>query len=99
MLRKFLVKRFALYYHPNLFGKKGTILRAAPIIFSLLILTGIFKYIHEVIGINWIKYIEYSFLSLFALSIFIGFIYFDIYPIRKKELDKEQLEDYHEKKN
>lgn len=91
-MRKLIIKFFALSYK----FKLGDIaqLRASTVIFPLILLT--------MISINQDWMIKYLFGALFVVSLFFGFIYFNIYPLKDEDiryLDNVQLWYYNQKKN
>lgn len=82
-MRKIIIKYFALNYSVKVFGVEVNWVRAANVIFPLLMASAIAG-----IKDSWLMYI---FLSLFAVSVYFGFVYFLIYPL--KEEDYESLDD------
>lgn len=82
-MRKIIIKYFALNYSVKIFGVEAKWVRAANVIFPFLMAAAI-------AGIkgSWLMYV---FLALFAVSVYFGFVYFLIYPL--KEEDYESLDD------
>ena len=78
-MRKVLINYFALSYSVKLFGKTVNWVRAANVIFPLFVITGLFMIINTTIA--------YCILPLLAISVFYGFVYFEIYPIKETEID------------
>lgn len=89
-MRKLILRLFALNYSFRLFGKDFNQLRASTIIFPLFILEMIsFWYNIEVLKI--------VFAIPLILSVFFGFVYFEVRPIETHEfnlLDKSQQNQY-----
>jgi hypothetical protein len=87
-MRKFLVKNFVLDYKIKLFGKCYNAPRASRIIFPLFVITGIANVLNDNFPtpttLIWFLYV------LTTLSLFFGFVYFHIYPVKFSELDKYQ---------
>ena len=82
-MRKIIIKYFALNYPVRVFGVEVNWVRAANVIFPLLMASAIAG-----IKDSWLMYV---FLALFAVSVYFGFVYFLIYPL--KEEDYESLDD------
>lgn len=82
-MRKIIIKYFALNYSVKVFGVEVNWVRAANVIFPLLMASAIAG-----IKDSWLMYI---FLALFAVSVYFGFVYFLIYPL--KEEDYESLDE------
>jgi len=82
-MRKLIVKYFALDYICRVFGKSVNFVRAANVIFPLMCLSGILMMANA--GIIFTMS-----LILTLLSLFLGFVYFRISPIKWEELDKNQ---------
>lgn len=84
-MRNFIVKYFALDYITKAFGYTINFVRPATIIFPLFVINAllILKFDYQ-----WWQII--SLLPLFV-SLFIGFVYFRIKPVKWYELDYEQL--------
>jgi hypothetical protein len=78
-MRKFLINYFALSYSVKVFGKTVNWVRAANIIFPLFVITGLLMVINDKIA--------YCVLPILAISVFYGFVYFEIYPIKETEID------------
>lgn len=75
--RKTIIKFFALDYIVNLFGTTVNFTRGANIIYPLMLLNMMYIYI-----MGCASYILFTFL---LISIFFGFFYFLIFPIKTKE--------------
>lgn len=86
-MRNFIVKHFALYHVSRIFGKDFRPLRASTHIASALIGLALFS------ELNWmIPTIITG--AYFIFSLFIGFVYFDMKPIKWHELDDDQKWQY-----
>jgi hypothetical protein len=87
-MRKFLVKNFVLDYRVKLFGKCYNAPRASRIIFPLFVITGMANALNENFPTPtifiWVLY------ALSALSLFFGFFYFNLKPVKFEELDNYQ---------
>ena len=87
-MRKFLVKHFVLDYRVKLFGKCYNAPRASRIIFPLFVITGLANSFNENFPTPtlfiWVLY------ALSALSLFFGFFYFTLRPVKFEELDNYQ---------
>lgn len=78
MLRSYIVRFFALSYMVNINNRVVSWVRAANIIFPLLLL----------LGLSFLKDWEYIFivtLLLFIVSVYFGFVHFNFYPLTKKD--------------
>nr|DAI55968.1 MAG TPA: hypothetical protein [Bacteriophage sp.] len=78
-MRKFLINYFALNYSVKVFGKTVSWVRAANVIFPLFVITGLLMTINTTIA--------YCILPILAVSVFCGFVYFEIYPLKETEID------------
>lgn len=91
-LRKFIVKHFVLDYMINIFGTYFNAPRASRIIYPLMIITGWFAVTNpdwpNPTLIIWILY------GLLATALFLGFVYFRIFPVKWEELDDLQKYQY-----
>lgn len=89
-MRKFIFRFFALNYSFRLFGKDFNQLRASTVIFPLFVL--------EMIAFWYnIDILKILIAIPLIISIFFGFVYFEIKPIKSNELfllDKSQLNQY-----
>ena len=89
-MRKLIFRLFALNYSFRLFGKDFNQLRASTVIFPLFIL--------EMIAFWYnIDILKILIAIPLIISIFFGFVYFEIKPIKSNELfllDKSQLNQY-----
>lgn len=87
-MRKFLVRNFVLDYQIKLFGKLYNAPRASRIIFPLFVITGLANSFNENFPtptpLIWVLY------ALSALSLFFGFFYFTLRPVKFEELDNYQ---------
>ncbi|MCG8805892.1 hypothetical protein G1K75_09510 [Tenacibaculum finnmarkense] len=90
MLRKLIVKYFALSYITKIFGKEIYMLRGATPL-------SIFLSLSAIGGILEIDYLLYIGLFLFGVSVYFGFIYFrnSKNSIKWKELDDVQKRIYY----
>jgi len=94
LIRLFIVRQFALNYLIKIFGigPWRTGLRCTRIIFPLVAITGYF----------WVTSPDYPnptalaivLFILMCISLFIGFIYFRIWPVKWEELDDFQKYQY-----
>lgn len=91
-IRKLIVKHFALSYSFKLFGTTLTSLRASRVIMPLFILSGILTVANPI----WPTIVWYTFISytLTAIAVWLGFIYFWIWPVKREELDEEQKKQF-----
>jgi hypothetical protein len=90
-MRKIIVKLFALDYICRAFGKTVNFVRAANIIFPLMCITGTITVLG---GYAFESILGIVCLSLLLVSIFFGFVYFRLKPIKWEELDKSQKWQY-----
>jgi hypothetical protein len=91
-MRKWLVKNFVLDYMITLFGETYNAPRASRIIFPIFIITGILVATNP----NWPNPTILIWFMYFvtAISLFFGFIYFRLYPVKWEELDEFQKFQY-----
>ena len=91
-MRKFLVRNFVLDYRVKIFGKCFNAPRASRIIFPLFVITGLANSFNQNFPTPtpfiWFLYF------LVALSLFFGFVYFSIKPVKYSELDRFQKLQY-----
>ena len=91
-MRKLIVKHFALNYTIKIFGIQSTALRASRVIFPTFILGAILTFINPQYPTpTWYTLTAYA---LMAISVFFGFIYFKISPVKWHELDDAQKWQY-----
>jgi len=89
MLRQFIVKFFALYWSIKVSKTKYlSFLRCGPIIWSSIAILGFVLVYAEsnlpvILASAWM-----------AFCLFVGFIYFDFFPVKWEELDKSQKIQY-----
>jgi len=91
-MRKFLVKNFVLDYRVKLFGRQYNAPRASRIIFPIFVVTGL----ANAYNVNFptpTAFIWFMYL-LVAVSLFFGFVYFQIRPVKFSELDNFQKLQY-----
>ncbi|MDO4230231.1 MAG: hypothetical protein Q4C98_10480 [Capnocytophaga sp.] len=84
-MRKHIIRFFSLDYVVFMFGRQISWTRSANVIFPLIILSGMFSMIssdEKVFEI--LKFILYGML---ILSVFFGFIYFRIKPLKQADYD------------
>ena len=91
-MRNLIVKLFAFDYIVKTGKRSGNFLRAANIIFPLCALTITLLAASE----DWNVPIYLSIISevALAISLFIGFVYFNYYPVKFDELDISQKWQY-----
>ena len=91
-MRKFLVRNFVLDYQIKLFGKLYNAPRASRIIFPIFVITGLANCFNDdyptPTPFIWFLYF------LVALSLFFGFVYFRLCPVKFNELDDFQKLQY-----
>jgi hypothetical protein len=91
-MRKWLVKNFVLDYQHKLFGKMWNAPRASRIIFPLFVITGFLTARNldwpEPTPLIWFMYL------LCAISLYFGFVHFQIFPVKWEELDEFQKYQY-----
>lgn len=92
-MRKYIVKYFALDYFYNIFGIKLNGPRAGAIILPLFILTGLTSCF---LTPDWPNpsFILWFLYLLDVISLFFGFVYFHIKPVKWEELDENQKYQY-----
>ncbi len=91
-MRKFLVRNFVLDYTFNFFGVRYNAPRASRIIFPLFLITGLFVAMNP----DWptpTPLIWFLYFLVFT-SLFFGFVYFKIFPVKWEELDEFQKYQY-----
>ena len=91
-VRKLIVRHFALDYTIKLFGRKYNAPRASRIIFPLFLLTGILNILNTGWPTPTTTILVVYFLDV--LSIFFGFVYFNLWPAKWEELDDDQKWQY-----
>jgi len=99
MLRKFIVRNFVLLRHFRIAGKDVTVLRCVRFGLPIFILFMASLYAYVTAGIDPAKYAVFISLGLIALYVWLTFSsfkfsYFDLWPVKREELDAEQQKDY-----
>ena len=92
-IRLFIVHQFALGYEIRIFGKRFRSLRASRIIAPLFLLSGIVLATDK--NPDVLQWYDIVLLSLTGLSLFFGFVYFQIWPAKYEELDDYQKYQYY----
>lgn len=83
-MRKFIVKHFALNYTVKFLGYYWTALRASRIIFPLFTISGLL-----ITYTGW-HILTYLLAASTLYALFLGFFYFNIWPVKWHELDDNQ---------
>ena len=86
-MRSIIVKLFALDYICRAFGKTVNFVRVANVIFPLMCITGVLTVLQ---GYAFESVLGIVCLALLSVSIFFGFVYFRLKPIKWEELDDSQ---------
>lgn len=93
-MRKLIVKNFALSYSYKFLNKEYSSLRASRIIFPLFLLMGTVKVCDYSNGIENMSVLFTVSLALTVVSLYLGFFYFNSYPVKWGELDDDQKWQY-----
>lgn len=83
-MRKFIVKHFALSYSIKIGKWNISAVRASRIIFPLFVATGF-----ALTYTGW-NIVTILLGVLTIISLFLGFVYFEIFPVKYRELDPSQ---------
>lgn len=97
MIRKFIVKNFALNYKVKIFGKEYSALRCTRIMAPYFIVMGFIITLdpsYPILQIwDWLLLGGWAFLCWLTFPLF-GLGYFAKWPVKREELDDEQKEFY-----
>lgn len=87
-IRLFIVHQFALGYEIRIGKLRMRTVRASRIIAPLFLITGIVLATDK--NPDMLQWYDIILLSLTGLSLFFGFVYFHIWPVKFEELDDYQ---------
>ena len=86
LFRKFAVKHFAWYWHYRWINRSG--LRAGAWIFPLTVANGLWIAFSP--EVDWWACINWWLFGAWLITLYLGFVYFKIFPAQFRELDDNQ---------